>query len=49
MDFWLKYVGLDGKVIGMTTFGASAPINDLYEHFGITTPKIVDAVKSVIK
>src|ERR1700754_500242 len=48
-DFWLKYVGLDGKVIGMTTFGASAKIDDLYEHFGITTPKIVDAVKSVIK
>jgi len=49
VDFWFKYVGLDGKVIGMTTFGASAKIDDLYEHFGITTPKIVDAVKSVIK
>jgi transketolase len=33
----------------MTTFGASAPIDKLYEHFGITTTAVVDAVKSVIK
>jgi transketolase len=49
VDFWSKYVGLDGKTIGMTTFGASAPIDKLYEHFGITTTAVVDAVKSVIK
>ena len=49
VDFWAKYIGLDGKAIGMSTFGASAPIDKLYEHFGITTPKVVDAVKSVIK
>jgi transketolase len=49
VDFWSKYVGLDGKAIGMTTFGASAPIDKLYEHFGITTTAVIDAVKSVIK
>ncbi|WP_448102448.1 transketolase [Luteibacter jiangsuensis] len=48
-DFWAKYIGLDGKAVGMTTFGASAPIDKLYEHFGITTTAVVDAVKSVIK
>jgi transketolase len=47
-DFWRKYVGLDGEVIGMTTFGASAPAPILYEHFGITVSHVVDAVKRVI-
>ena len=35
-DFWYKYVGLDGRVIGMTTFGESAPASDLFKHFGFT-------------
>lgn len=47
-DFWRKYVGLDGEVIGMTTFGASAPAEHLYEHFGITLANVVDAVKRVV-
>jgi transketolase len=47
-DFWRKYVGLDGEVIGMTTFGASAPAPELFEYFGFTVPKVVDAVKRVI-
>ena len=47
-DFWYKFVGLDGKVIGMTTFGESAPAKDLFNHFGITTDKVVEAVKSLI-
>ena len=47
-DYWRKYVGLDGDVIGMTTFGASAPAAQLYEYFGITTPKVIDAVKRVV-
>jgi transketolase len=42
-DYWLKYVGLDGAVIGMTTFGESAPAGDLYKHFGITADAIVEA------
>ncbi|MDF4002881.1 transketolase [Luteibacter sp. PPL201] len=49
VDFWAKYVGLDGKTIGMTTYGASAPIEKLYEHFGITTTAVIDAVKSVVR
>jgi transketolase len=47
-DYWFKYVGLDGAVIGMTTFGASAPAGKLFEYFGFTVPKVVDAVKRVI-
>jgi len=47
-DYWRKYVGLDGDVIGMTTFGASAPAAQLYDYFGITTPKVIDAVKRVV-
>lgn len=44
---WYKYVGLDGKVIGMTTFGASAPAPLLFEKFGFTTDNVVKAVKEV--
>ena len=47
-DYWYKFVGLDGKVIGMTTFGESAPIKDLYQHFGITVDAVVEAVHSVM-
>ena len=42
-DFWHKYVGR-GAVIGMTTFGESAPAKDLYAYFGITAEKLVEAV-----
>ncbi|MEX1165678.1 MAG: transketolase C-terminal domain-containing protein, partial [Hydrogenophaga sp.] len=44
-DFWRKYVGRSGAVIGMTTFGESAPAKDLYAYFGITAEKVVEAVK----
>jgi len=47
--FWAKYVGLNGKVIGIDTFGESAPINDLYKLFGITTDAVVAAVNEVSK
>ena len=47
-DYWYKFAGLDGKVIGMTTFGESAPIKDLYKHFGITVEALVQAVQDVI-
>ncbi|HRH90592.1 MAG TPA: transketolase [Agitococcus sp.] len=46
-DYWYKFVGLDGKVIGMTSFGESAPIKDLYQHFGITVDAVVEAVNSL--
>ena len=44
-DFWYKYVGLDGAVIGMDSFGASAPAEQLYAHFGITVDAVVAAAK----
>ena len=47
-DFWFKYVGLDGAVIGMDSFGESAPAGALFTHFGFTTEKVVAAVKSVL-
>ena len=47
-DFWRKYVGLEGAVIGMDTFGESAPANDLFKHFGFTVENVIKAVKSVI-
>ncbi|MCO4322645.1 transketolase [Aliidiomarina quisquiliarum] len=40
-DFWHKYVGLDGKVLGMTTFGESAPADELFKHFGFTVENLV--------
>ena len=47
-DFWFKYVGLDGAVIGIDTFGESAPAGALFKHFGFTTEKVVAAAKSVM-
>jgi transketolase len=45
---WGKYIGRNGKFVGMSTFGASAPANELYEHFGITTQNIVNAAKQIV-
>jgi transketolase len=42
-DTWYKYVGLNGAVIGMDTFGESAPAGDLFKHFNITAQAVVDA------
>ena len=47
-DFWYKYVGLDGRVVGMSSFGESAPASDLFRHFGLTTDSVVAAVEDVI-
>ena len=47
-DFWAKYVGFDGEVIGMNTFGASAPAPQLFEHFGITVAHVIEAAKRVV-
>ncbi|HPK63597.1 MAG TPA: transketolase [Sphaerochaeta sp.] len=47
-DYWYKYVGLDGKIIGMRSFGESGPAEQLYEHFGITADKVVEAAKSLL-
>ncbi|GAA6135462.1 transketolase [Oceaniserpentilla sp. 4NH20-0058] len=47
-DYWYKFVGLNGAVVGMETFGESAPIADLMEHFGFTVEKVVAAVENVL-
>ena len=46
-DFWRKYVGLDGDVIGIDRFGASAPAEVLFPHFGFTVEKVVEAVRAL--
>ena len=49
-DFgWGKYVGLDGKTLGMKSFGASAPAGILFEKFGFTVENVVKAVKETLK
>ena len=47
-DYWRKYVGLGGKVIGIDTFGESAPAGDVYRHFGITAENVAAAVEDVL-
>jgi len=47
-DYWYKYVGLDGRVVGMTTFGASAPAGDLLQHFGFTVDNVVSVVEDIL-
>jgi transketolase len=47
-DGWIKYVGLEGKVIGINSFGESAPAGDLFKHFGFTTENVVKAVEAVL-
>lgn len=46
---WERYVGMDGLIIGMKGFGASAPSEQLYEHFGITAEAVVEAVRAKLK
>ena len=48
IDFWYKYVGLDGRVVGMSSFGESAPAEALFQHFGLTADNVVAAVEDVI-
>jgi len=47
VDFWHKYVGFGGAVVGMSTFGESAPGAALLEHFGFTSDAVVEAVKGL--
>ena len=47
-DFWRKYVGLEGAVIGLDRFGESAPAGELFKFFGITAEAVAEAVKRVI-
>ena len=47
-DYWYKFVGLDGAVVGMESFGESAPAGDLFQHFGFTVENVVSTLESVI-
>ena len=46
-DFWYRYVGLEGAVIGIDSFGESAPGNTVFAHFGFTADRVADAVLSL--
>ena len=46
--FWHKYVGLDGAVVGIDTYGESAPAGALFKHFGLTAEKVAEAVKRIL-
>jgi transketolase len=48
-DYWRKYVGLEGAVVGIDRYGESAPAGDLFKHFGFTGAKVAEAVRSIVK
>ncbi len=47
-DFWYKYVGLEGRIIGMTTFGESAPAAQLFEEFGFTLDNVLSTAEELL-
>ncbi|MFC7089290.1 transketolase C-terminal domain-containing protein, partial [Halomonas salifodinae] len=47
-DFWFKYVGLDGDIVGMSSFGESAPAGDLFKHFGFTVDNVVERAQALL-
>jgi transketolase len=48
-DYWRKYVGLEGAVVGIDRFGESAPVGDLFNFFGFTPENVAKAVRSILK
>jgi transketolase len=48
-DYWRKYVGREGAVVGIDRFGESAPAGDVFKHFGFTPENVANAVRSVLK
>ena len=48
-DYWYKYVGLDGRIVGMHSFGESAPAEQLFETFGFTVDNVVAALNEVLE
>ncbi len=48
-DYWYKYVGLDGRIIGMTTYGESAPAGQLFEEFGFTVDNILAVAEELLE
>jgi len=47
-DYWRKYVGLDGEVVGIDRYGESAPAGELFKYFGFTADNVAAAVKRVL-
>ena len=47
-DYWYKYVGLQGRIVGMTTFGESAPAGQLFEMFGFTADNVAAQVTELL-
>ncbi|PID42867.1 MAG: transketolase [Proteobacteria bacterium] len=47
-DFWYKYVGLEGRIVGMSSFGESAPASQLFEEFGFTTENVVSIAEDLL-
>lgn len=48
-DFWYKYVGLDGRIIGMHSFGESAPADELFKLFGFTVENVIETAKELLE
>ncbi len=48
-DYWYKYVGLNGAIVGMTTFGESAPAEQLFAEFGFTVDNVVAKAQALLK
>ncbi|MCO6561257.1 MAG: transketolase, partial [Gilliamella sp.] len=48
-DYWYKYVGLNGKVVGMTSFGESGPADQLFKAFGFTAENVIAQANSLLK
>ena len=48
-DYWHKYVGLDGAVLGMHSFGASAPGSVMFERFGFTAANVLEKARDLLK
>ncbi|MEP5765775.1 MAG: transketolase [Halieaceae bacterium] len=47
-DYWYKFVGLDGRVVGMTSFGESAPAPELMQHFGFSVENVADTLEDIL-
>ena len=47
-DFWYKYVGFEGRIIGMNSFGESAPAGELFKLFGFTVENVVTKAKEIL-
>ena len=47
-ESWYKYVGIDGGIVAMSSYGEAAPAGELFKHFGFTVENVVKTVKSIV-